>query len=235
MTFDEKLAQALGETFDKRMEQRLAVTKKHRFSLAYKLWEHKTLKSLRKTSYNSKWTLRRARLIVLSIIVSAALLIGVSSCVVSSIGRYTFVVTPTHYKLLYIESISSDKSCFEEYYSLSDENGWQRLSSLPENAIVNFSLNYERNENRLEFIQRIVHKGFRNFYITENDAIIPISLYEKNDGFFIERDDGNKNNFKNTLCWMYDGYIFEIRGDITKDEAIYLAYSTKIVNLSENM
>ena len=242
MTFDEKLSQALEESFDERMEQRLAVTKKHRFSLAYKLWEHKTLNSLKKNRYNSKLTLKRTRLIVFAVIAVAALLVGTTSCltVFTSIRRFNFKLSTNDYRLLRLETIPSDKTSFEEFYVLSEGNGCQLLDDLTESigkqiehSSGYFGLNYEFNGNYLKYTQETPHMGFRNYYIALEDKLMPISLYEMNDGFFVERCENSF--FKNTLCWIYDGYYFEIIGDFTKEEAVNLALSTKIVDFSEIM
>lgn len=146
MTFDEKLAQALGETFDERMERRMNVPKKHRFSLAYKLWEYKTIKNLKKNRYDRRWTLRRARYVVLAAIIVSTLLLGVTAYAVSvAIGRYTFDTKPDYSKLL-IENHPSDKTSIEEHYGLPEEDGW-RLVEFNDLSIFTV-INYEFDEKR---------------------------------------------------------------------------------------
>ena len=58
---------------------------------------------------------------------------------------------------------------------------------------------------------------------TENSDVQAISLFDKNDGFFIAYQNGDCG-----LYWLYDGYLLILSGNITKDEAINLALSTKI-------
>lgn len=59
---------------------------------------------------------------------------------------------------------------------------------------------------------------------TEKAVVEPMSLYEENDGFFVDFGGGEC-----ALYWIYDGYLFDLGGNITKNEAINLAYSIKII------
>lgn len=223
MTFDEKLAQALGSTAKARAEQMLIVTKKHRFSLAYRLWEYKTLRNLRKDRYDKRWTLRRARYVILAAIIASSLLLGVTAYAVGiTIGRYSFDTKPDYSKL-FIESISSDKTSIEKYYGLPEEDGWRIVEYFVNDTET--LINYKRNEKTIYFGQRVI-TGYIGNVNTEKEDVEPMSLYEKNDGFFIDFGEGECS-----LYWIYDGYLFDLGGNITKDEALNLAYSTKIVEL----
>ena len=61
---------------------------------------------------------------------------------------------------------------------------------------------------------------------TEDAVVESMSLYEENDGFFIAFKGGDCG-----LYWIYDGYFLRLHGDFTKNEAVNLAYSIKIINL----
>ena len=105
MTFDEKLVQAFANTAKEREEQILTVEKEHKFSLSYRLWEYRTLKSLEKNRFNPRWNLRRARYAVVSIMTAVVLLLGTTVYAVgAAIGRYTFDTKPAYSKL-FIENI----------------------------------------------------------------------------------------------------------------------------------
>lgn len=228
MTFDEKLAQALSNTAKARAEQMLIVEKEHKFSLAYRLWEYRTLKNLSRNRYDKHWSLRRARHIVTAvIIVASSLLLGITTyAAIAVIGRYSFDTKPDYSKL-FIESIYSDKTGIEEYYGLSEENGWR---------LVNFEdigemtlLNYECNEKKVTFSQKVIKDYSGNIHInTENAFVEPISLYNENDGFFINYQGGDSG-----IYWIYDGYLLSVLGNIAKDEAINLATSTKNIDLEK--
>ncbi len=221
MTFEEKLAQAFKETFDERAERLMNVEKKHRFSLAYRLWERKMLRDIRKDRVSKRWTLKRARAVVAVGITAAALLIGGTAFAAVNLGRYSFV-DKREYSRLFIENISSDKTVFEEYYGLPEEDGW-----VMENYDISDSftvLNYKRGEKKITFGQDLI-QGYAGNVDTENAEIEPMSIYEENDGFFIEFQNGGCG-----LWWIYDGYLFSIVGDIDKSELINLAHSTKIVD-----
>ncbi len=223
MTFDEKLAQALGETFDERMERRMAVSKKHRFSLSYRLWEYRTLKNLRRNHHDKHWTLRRARHIVTAAAVAvSSLLLGITVYAAIAMGRYSFDTKPDYSKM-FIEKQSSDKTSIEKYYGLPEEEGWE---------IVDFNadgtgtmINYKCGEKKITFCQDIIHEGNMGNINTEKADIEPISLYTENDGFILY--------FREEWCsiyWIYDGYLLNLSGNITKSETVNLAYSTKAVD-----
>ena len=230
MTFDEKLAQALGDTFDERMEKRLTVTKKHRFSLAYKLWEHKTLKNLRKNRYDKRFTLRRAKFVVFAAILVSLMLLGATSCAVTSVCRYIFVTTKEHKKALWMDIQPSDKPDFEELYVLSEDTGWQIVTFYPKpnelEYIVTFDTVYKCDERKVFLTQEIVTGGYTNDVRAPSSAIKLTDVLGKNNAFFVKRDDVNC-----FLCWMYDGYFFKLYGDITEDEAIDLARSIKLLEM----
>lgn len=227
MTFDEKLAQALGETFDERMARRMAVSKKHRFSLAYKLWEYKTLKNIRKNRYDKRWTLRRARFAVAVMIIMSTLLLGITAYAVSTaVTRYSFDTKPDHSKL-FIEGISSDKTYLAKLYGLPEEDGWEITYLYADETQT--MINYKCNEKLVTFSQNVIRGNMGNIN-TENEVVEPISLYEENDGFFIAF-----NNGASGLYWIYDGYLLSISGNLDKNETVNLAYSTKIVDFQKNL
>lgn len=224
MTFDEKLAQALSNTAKARAEQMLAVPKEHKFSLAYRLWESRTLKNLSRNRYDKRWTLRKAkRIIATAMIAAASLLLGITASAIAIMGRFGFDPEPEYSRLL-IESSLSDKTRIEEYYGLPEEDGWQIVDYYADDTEIMIS--YECNEKKVIFGQRIMKEGAVGNINTEKTDPEPVSLYEKNDGFILV--------FRENECiiyWIYDGYLLDLSGNITKDEAINLAYSTKIVNL----
>ena len=92
MTFDEKLALALRDTAQEHSEQMVIVTKKHRFSLSYRLWKHKVLKDLSKNRYDGRWTLLKARRIVSISFAVALTLFATTACMIvgMTFGRFSF-------------------------------------------------------------------------------------------------------------------------------------------------
>lgn len=226
MTFDEIMKQALSETIDDRLEQMRTVTPKPKFSLSYRLWERKTLRDLRRNRHNEHWTLKRARYIVAAMTVLLSLLIGGTAyAAVVLIGRFGFEDRVDYSKML-IETHPSDKTTFEEYYGLPEEDGWELVDynlSLPFTTV-----NYRRGEKEISFSQNIIDDGNMGQINTEYADVEIISLYTENDGFVLEiRGDWSG------IFWIYDGYLLEITGNIDKNEAVNLAYSTKIVDLSK--
>lgn len=222
MNIDDMIAKALKEEFEERVEQCSADTKKHRFSLSYRLWERKMLRDLRHDRVNTRWTVKKARTIVASCIAAAFVLIGGTVFATVNMGRYSFDTKPEYSKLL-IDSITTDKTTIEEYYGLSEEIGWNIVDMYANETQV--MINYEHEDKNVTFCQRVI-TGYMGNVNTENAVVEPISIHEDNDGFFIEHQSGTCS-----LYWIYDGYLFDIGGNITKNEAINLAYSTKIIDL----
>ncbi len=227
MEFDEKLAQALGETFDERMARRMKVTKKHSFSLSYRLWEYKTLKNLRRNRFDNHWTLRKARCAVAAMVCALTLLIGITAyAAIVIMGRYNFVDKSDYSKML-IEAHPTDKTTFEEYYGLPEEDGWEMEDY---DILHRFTaVNYRRGDKEVTFCQSLIEEGNMGNINTEKADVEMLSLYSENDGFVLEfRDDWS------SIFWIYNGYLLEITGNINKKEAVNLAHSTKIIDLQKS-
>lgn len=227
MTVEEKLAQAFKETFDERTEQVMKIEKKHRFSLSYRLWERKTLRDFRRNRLDKRWTLRKARYAAAAAIVAFSLLVGGTVYAAAVIiGRYNFADKVDHSEM-FIKTHPSDKTTFEEYYGLSEDDGWELIDY----SIVPLctSLNYRRGTENIAFSQQIIYEGNMGNISSDKAEIEPLSLYEENDGFIL--DFGNNGTL---IYWVYDGYLLSFAGNIDKNAAIKLAYSTKTVELTKN-
>lgn len=222
MRFEEILKQALGDTIDERMEQMLRPTPKPKFSLAYRLWERKTLRDLRRDRFNKRWTLKRAKYVVAAMIALCSLLIGGAAyAAIAGFGRYGFE-DAVRYSQLLIENHPSAKTSFEEYYGLPEENGWEITGrgKMTNKRIIS----YKCGGRFASFEQCLINNDVKTLVDTENAALEPMSLYEENDGFFIEYRSHNC-----ALWWIYDGYLFNISGNLNKNELLDLAHSTKII------
>lgn len=222
MTFNEKLKQALSEDYDERMSRRTAEGD-HKFSLSYRLWERGFLKDLRKGRCDRFWTLKKTRKIVTVTVLSAAVLLILTACAIVgiTIGRYSFSDKKT-YSELFLERLSSDKTRIEEHYGLPEEDGWEitEFGELTEDVLIS----YKRGDKAVTFEQSVIREkmGYVN---TENAIVEPMSIYEKDDGFFIDFISGDSG-----LWWIYDGYLLSITGDLNKNELVKLALSTKNVD-----
>ena len=227
MTFEEMLAQAFEETFEEHAEHLMTVEKKHRFSLAYRLWKRKLLWDMRRTRIDRRWTLKRSRTVVVSVIAALSILVGGTAYAAARLGRYGFVDKKDYSKLL-IDAHPSDKTTFEEYYGLPEEDGWELANY---DILDTFTvLNYELGEKKVTFLQHIIHEGSIKNINTEKTDVEMLSLYSENDGFVLELDEECT-----AIHWIYDGYLFEIVGDLNKDEMINLVHSTKVIDLEKNI
>lgn len=222
MTIEEKLAQAFKETFDERTERVMKIEKKHSFSLAYRLWERKTLRNIRKGDAPKRWTLKRARAVIVSGI-AAAVLIGQTVFAGMNTGRYGFV-DKKYISKIFVEECGGDKIFIEEYYGLPEENGWKMVDSSVSDTILQRV--YDRGKQRVTFEQRVITSENMGIINTQETEIEMVSIHSENDGFVLEIDEN-----RTTICWLYDGYLLRIDGEIDKDEALNLVYSTKIIDI----
>ena len=224
MTFDEKLTQALKETFEERVEQSLTSTKRHRFSLSYRLWERKMLRDLRNNRLDCHVTLHKARHIVKVLAITAAIVLSLTACAVVklALGRFSFD-DKNDYSNLFIENLSSYKTRIEKYYGLPKKEGWAINEFYADDYETKIC--YTRNDKSVIFKQNILH-GNMGIVNPENVVVEPISIFNENDGLFIEYQHGDCG-----LWWIYDGYLFSITGNLNKEKLINLAHSTKIIEL----
>ncbi|MCM1167416.1 MAG: hypothetical protein NC299_16075 [Lachnospiraceae bacterium] len=204
----------------------MRVEKKHRFSLAYRLWERKTLRDFRRGCVDKNWTLRKARYAVAALTAALSLLIGGTAyAAVVLFGRYGFVDKVDYSKLL-LENHPSDKTTIEELYGLPEEDGWELIDYNIDPTCS--TLFYQRGDVKVSFDQSTIHNGNMGHINTGKADAEMLSLYSENDGFVLE--------FENStlIYWLYDGYLLKIYGNIDKNKAINLTYSTKIVNFPKN-
>lgn len=224
MTFDEKLAAALRDTAEERSKQMSVVTKKHRFSLSYRLWKHKVLKDLCKSRYDSRWTLHKARHIVIIALAVAIVLFATTACAVVGLtfGRFSFD-DKREYSKMFIANLSSDKTRIEEYYGLPEEDGW-KITDISISDITTM-ISYTHGDTVVIFEQDVIRNSMGNVN-TENAIMVPMSIFEENDGFYIALQGKDEC----VLYWIYDGYLLSASGNLNKDELVNLAHSTKIVD-----
>lgn len=227
MTFEEKMAQAFKETSDERADRLMKVEKRHKFSLAYKIWEYKTLRDLRRGRCDSRWTLQKARNTAAAMLTAFSILIfgGTAYAAIAIIGRYG-IEDKVDYSKVLMETYPSDKTSFEEYYGLPEEE-WELIDY--EIGYSYTTLNYTQDEKKICFSQYIIKDGNNGNINTEKANVEMLSLYSENDGFVMEFP-----NNDTSLYWIYDGYLFEIFGHLDKNLMINLAYSTKIIDLEKN-
>lgn len=223
MNFNEKLKQALAENHDSRTNEE----KEHKFSLAYRIWERRALKNLRNDRQIPAWSLRQIRRVVTAVICTVAVtfVLSAGAIVGTTIGRFSFN-DKRDYSELFMASLSSDKTCFEEYYGLPEDDGWAIISQ-DSNDITVFT-NYERGDKKITLEQTII-TGNMGTVNTENAVVEKMSLYEEDDGFFIALQGGSDC----ILYWTYNGYLLSVSGNLDKDELLELAYSTKIVDFQK--
>lgn len=222
MNIDEMIAEAFKEEFEERVKQSACNTKKHRFSLSYRLWERKMLRNAGRGRVNTRWTVKRMRAAVASVAAAAFILVGGTAYAAVNIWRYSFDTKP-EYSKLFIDNLSSDKTSIEDYYELPEEDGWKIIDYYADD--IGTAIQYENGDRRIVFRQEVIIY-IDTIHINTEDAVVePLSLFEENDGFFVAFKDGDCGIF-----WIYDGFFFEMLGNINKNEAINLAYSTKIAD-----
>ena len=151
---------------------------------------------------------------------------GTAYAAVVLVGRYGFEDKIDYSKVI-IEKHPSDKTVFEEYYGLPEEDGWELIDCYTDSTMS--AQNYKRGDTDIFFVQEIISGGTMGNISTDRGKIEPLSLYEENDGFVIEFDDSS------LIYWIYDGYLLKIYGNINKKELTKLVYTTKIVDLQNKL
>ena len=219
MTFDEKLALALRETGGARYEQ-YSVGRKHHFSLAYRLWRGRTIRSYgAEAAYSGRLTLRQMRHALLAIMLAGMALLGAAAYAVGSAIWYQLSHREDHSRMS-VFCTSSDKEIIEEYYGLPEEDGW-KIDYCYANDTLAITV-YKRGEEKVFLSQIVVNKRTWNIN-TEEVPAERISIFTEDDGLFLKYDD------EYTLIWFNDGCIFEMVGKFTKNEAVDMAKSMKKV------
>lgn len=216
------IAEALEEEFEERVEQYSDCTKKHRFSLSYRIWERKALYDLKHNKTNERCMPKKIKAALCSFAAAAVLLTGGTVFASLNMGRFTLETKPDYSKL-FIDNLSSDKTSIEEYYGLPEESGWVIFERNSDDT--DSYLYYKKGEEAVSFAQHAIINGNMGNINTENAVVEPISLYEGNDGLIVK--------FKNNTCtlyWIYDGYLLSISGNYDQTETIKLAKMTKIIN-----
>lgn len=226
MTFDEKIKQAIAEDHEEYFGESYGVSKKHRFSISYKLCQAKMLRNYGKNiSARDPGSVRRLKYVLVA--VAVAVVLGTTAFAATSIGRFAFS-KHSNYSRLFLENISSDKTIIEAYYGLPETEGWviTEYYANEESSVIL----YDRGDTYVDVSQKIIDTGRVHHINTEYADPEPLSVYEPNDGIYVDQGGG-----VTSIYWIYDGYLFEIGGNIDKDEAVNLAHSLKIIDLEKNL
>ena len=225
MTFDEKIKQAIAEDHEEYFGESYGISEKHRFSISYKLCQAKKFINYGKNiSARDPKAVRRLKYVLVA--VAVAVVLGTTAFAATSIGRFSFS-KHSNYSQLFMENISSDKKIIEEYYGLPETEGWviTEYYADEESSLIL----YDRGDTHIDVGQEIIDRGVHHIN-TEYADPEPLSLYEPNDGIYVDQGGG-----ETSIYWIYDGYLFYLGGNIDKDEAVNLAYSLKIIDLEKNL
>lgn len=221
MKFEDMAAEEMMNTLDERLSHYSANLSKHHFSLAYRIRRYQTIKAASQGSKVShRFTVKRVRYVLLSIILAAFLLTGFT--VLFTIGRFTFFDYSDH-SAIFLSRSPDDKAKIDNIYGLPEEDGWKLTDSFSDETWS--TRDYIRGKTKIAFMQSINNFGTMGNISTDRAKIEMLSLYSKNDGFML--DFGNDDSL---IYWIYDGYLFSISGNVDKNEAIKLAHSTKIID-----
>ena len=110
----------------------------------------------------------------------------------------------------YIENVYVLSETLDEYEEISRTDGKRS----------NF-FEYSNKENNYYTFSQMV--GEINNWIDNNDSQKELCKILDGTGYFQQK----KSNY---LIWAYDGYVFKLSGDISKNEMIQLANSLTLVN-----
>lgn len=222
MTFDEKIAGEIRNTLDERYGAYCVSDKIHHFSLAYKIKKHHTIHSIKNENVHRKgFSVRKVKYLVIAVLLAIFLLVGFSLWL--SISRFSFNIHQDHSDV-YITPNEGDKIRIEGIYVLSDNMEF----TLTERFIddVDIISIYEKGESKVTLSQSVIDDIHK--INTEYSSPEPIVI-QGFEGYYVQM-----SRSENLVVWTMDGYLFDIGGNISKNELIKLAQSTKIKKIVEN-
>lgn len=222
MNFDIMTAEAITNTLDDRLEQYMAGSEKHKFSLSYRIKRFHTIKTAsRGTKQLHRFTVKHIRYSLLAVILAVFLLTGFSCWY--TIGRFTFNVRSNH-SVTYLSKTEKDKTKIESIYGLQPNTGFVLADRQGDDEDI-FS-EYQSGDKKILLCQ-MVNDDVHHMN-TEYGSAEKIIINDR-EGIFIPQ-----NNNESFTAWMMDGYLFIIYGNVNKNEAAFLAKSTIFENFIEN-
>ena len=161
------------------------------------------------------FSVRKVKYLVIAVLLAIFLLVGFSLWL--TISRFSFNFHQD-YSDVYITPNEGDKIRIEEMYVLSDNMEF----TLTERFIddVDIISIYEKGESKVTLSQSVID-DIHNIN-TEYSSPEPI-LIQGFEGYYVQM-----SRSENLVVWTMDGYLFDIGGNISKNELIKLAQSTKI-------
>ncbi len=146
---------------------------------------------------------------------------------------YAGITTTSRYSIqgdamgidLFIEQHPSDKDVLEKYYYIPEKSGWS-LVDVPLLFDILRVSRYERDGYRVSLSQCTMKEAYKVDARAEPANIEMLSLWEENDAITYEVYSTELIfGRRRYLLWARDGYLFELTGTISKEDAVKLAYS----------
>ncbi len=211
MTFDELIAQGILDTLDEKCAQYHTNERKHHFSFAYKVNRRRTIRAYKK---RKPFTVRKLKYALLMVILLLFALVGFG--IWRQHGKFSFNVFSDHSDVR-IKSDNS-KAKIEEVYVLPDEYELLSMESGEYDVWSTYLINGEEiviSQDKQSVEHNANTENRTTEYFTINDF----------DAFYIQISDNYAE-----LTWLFDGYSFNISGNIDKNCAVNLAKSLKVKN-----
>lgn len=214
---------AFSDTLSERYEVFCENPVNHRFSLAYKMKKRAFIKRCGRGQAQPVhyMPVMRIKFVVLAIVLAVAMLMGFS--LFHNVDGFSFQKYP-EYSKVYIHGADRLRPSVEVAYLIPEEYGYTVSHKVISDEHI--SMKYTNSEKEFTFAQSVnagtIQVNTEGYFVEE----IQIN---GNDGFYIQMDD------EAYLMWVEDGYVFEIVGEIDKDEAIKLAETTKIKKMIKNI
>ena len=190
----------------------------HKFSLSFQRREKAALKAYRRSqknrmefSYTPPKMHTKMKYVWLAIILAALTVLTGSFLVWYHISGFTFKREQTN-STVYMDDIENQKTEIKEIYRIPDSMGYVLVNQgITDLSVVSV---YESDGKRFTLIQGLADQ---NFYIDTEGQHIESLKIKDNNGYCIELDG------EIMLAWLYDGYVFNIVGNIDQRTAIDLA------------
>lgn len=207
---------------DKEMAQDASLKKAH------DNWEkqQKRDKARKRRQMPDRYGFKRWQKIAASVLITLVVLVSVTMSTDAlrvPIVKF-FSSSKTGYNMVMAETGSGDSN-YHEYienvYVLSETlDGYEEISRTDGERMI--SIEYSDNAQEYYVYNQMVDSSLSNWIDNEDSSIEKCNILN-GVGYFQQK----KSNY---LIWAYDGYVFKLSGDISKNEMIRLANSLTLAN-----
>lgn len=213
---DKQLKKAFEETLEARIISTVPDMPDHRFSPQFE----RKMKRLAGGGAPKKLTVRRLFVCVTAALIAAALAASSVSAVRDFFKRFFTETFSTHTAVQSADTAEAPET-IEAVYTIDVPDGFETVFEEQADEVTQFMVHeYEKDDKYIIFSQ-YSKKSFNVMVDTENQAMEYITV-NGNEGYIIRLDDDSYY-----ISWDNGDYIFDIEGNIGKNQLIEIAETVK--------